>query len=207
VGYHIKDREVVIAFRGAPDPSDWIQSNLQAMKIPPAYPFPGVSYGFVANEFGILYQDLKDCVLDAILELQQTRYQLVFTGHSLGGALAGLAALDVKINYLPEDRLSDIRVYTYGQPRVGNKAWAEAEYAKLGVKYQRMVNYDDCVPKLPKHELGYQHNAYEIFEYPVSEQNYRVCDHTGEDSNCMLSKDFDCTSHFTYMGIQCCGRP
>ena len=44
-------------------------------------------------------------------------------GHSLGGALATLAALDIK-RKLPGLKL---RVYTFGSPRTGNHAFA-AEY-------------------------------------------------------------------------------
>jgi predicted lipase len=41
----------------------------------------------------------------------------LFTGHSLGGALATLAALDVKRQINPSNT---VYFYTYGCPRVGN---------------------------------------------------------------------------------------
>ena len=40
------------------------------------------------------------------------------TGYSLGGALATIAAADIKINIKPSNR---VRVITFGQPRVGNE--------------------------------------------------------------------------------------
>jgi triacylglycerol lipase len=43
--------------------------------------------------------------------------EIFVTGHSLGGALAVLAAVDIKHNISPE---SEVILYTYGQPRVGN---------------------------------------------------------------------------------------
>jgi len=204
VGYHIKHTEVVISFRGAADPSLWILQVLNVIKVPPYYPFPGVENAFVASDFFLIYQDMRACLVDALNELQQLRYPLVIVGHGLGGAVAGIAALELKMSVLPT---GEIDVYTYGQPRVGNKAYRDAILAKFGVKYQRMVNYDDCVPKLPKHEIGYVHNPFEIFEYMGGENKYKVCDNSGEDETCSLSVDFDCIQHFNYMGIQCCGRP
>lgn len=50
------------------------------------------------------------------------------TGHSLGGALANLAAHDVQ-QYLHADHVSaKVRVacYTFGPPRPGNHAFAKA---------------------------------------------------------------------------------
>ena len=43
----------------------------------------------------------------------------MFTGHSLGGALAVHAAMDVLITDIRPD--SEFKIYTFGQPRVGNK--------------------------------------------------------------------------------------
>lgn len=40
---------------------------------------------------------------------------------SLGGALATLCALDLKLNF----GARDVRLYTYGSPRVGNSVFAE----------------------------------------------------------------------------------
>lgn len=59
-----------------------------------------------------------------------------FTGHSLGGALATLAA----------SRFSPVRaVYTFGAPRVGNEAFVRS----FSTAMYRFVNGDDVVPALP----------------------------------------------------------
>ena len=42
------------------------------------------------------------------------------TGHSLGGAIATVAALDIRHTYD-----APMKVYTFGQPRVGNALYAK----------------------------------------------------------------------------------
>ena len=71
------------------------------------------------------------------------------TGHSLGGALAALAA--ARIHDCGARFAGGI---TFGQPRVGNAASA-ARLAQLPLL--RIVNACDLVPELPPAILGYEH--------------------------------------------------
>jgi predicted lipase len=48
-------------------------------------------------------------------------------GHSLGGAIASLAALELA-KHFPS---SQLHVYTFGQPRVGNRCFAAEYQAKV----------------------------------------------------------------------------
>jgi triacylglycerol lipase len=66
-----------------------------------------------------------------------------FTGHSLGAALATLAAAR-------SERLDGL--YTFGSPRVGDAGFASAfgrQMADRGIEYQRFVNGDDVVTTVP----------------------------------------------------------
>jgi predicted lipase len=45
------------------------------------------------------------------------------TGHSLGGALALLGAIDIKMYFGIHSKL--MKLYTFGQPRVGDKAFSD----------------------------------------------------------------------------------
>ncbi len=64
---------------------------------------------------------------------------LFITGHSLGGALATIAAK--KISH--EGGIA--ACYTFGSPRVGNDEWI----AHIKAPIYRLVNAADCVPMLP----------------------------------------------------------
>ena len=72
---------------------------------------------------------------------------IYLTGHSLGGALAQIAAAE-----LGDDQVA--ACYTFGSPRVGNM------YFDLWVKppSYRVVNYADIVPQVPL-PIGYRHSG------------------------------------------------
>lgn len=77
---------------------------------------------------------------------------LLFTGHSLGGALATLCSIDVMINLGIPGR--KIAVSTFGSPRVGNAAFQEF-YDSHILMHWRIVAGGDIISRLPK--LGYRH--------------------------------------------------
>jgi triacylglycerol lipase len=71
------------------------------------------------------------------------------TGHSLGGALAQLAALRLRAQRAPV-----AGVVTFGQPRCGDRSCAQRS-AELPLL--RVVNACDLVPRLPPPTLGFEH--------------------------------------------------
>lgn len=74
------------------------------------------------------------------------------TGHSLGGSLAILAAADLAKSHKID------QVYTFGQPRVGNAAFA-TYYQNLVPNTFRLIDYADIVPHVPPSAFGFQHNS------------------------------------------------
>jgi hypothetical protein len=74
------------------------------------------------------------------------------TGHSLGGALAVLAALE-----LAKAGVSVEAVYTFGMPRPGNAHFKSDYDARLGATTYRLVNGDDIVPTVGPSFLGLRH--------------------------------------------------
>ena len=73
---------------------------------------------------------------------------ILVTGHSLGSALALLGALDIKLYFNISSKM--MRLYTFGQPRVGDKSFSEFVGMQFNENnYYRVVNYDDMVVHLP----------------------------------------------------------
>lgn len=106
--------------------------------------------------------------------------KMICTGHSLGAAIAAIGAISTKI-FFP--KLS-ILVHNYGQPRVGNKQFADFMSTKLDGIY-RVVHNKDIVPHAPPDlpEFNYHHAAYEIF-FNEDLTVYKTCNSSGEDITC-----------------------
>ena len=81
------------------------------------------------------------------------KIKIVCCGHSLGGAIATLCAVDLQ--YWWGD-LFDISCVTLGSPRVGNWFFAKS-YNKRVPNTTRVVYGHDIVPKLPPFWLFYKH--------------------------------------------------
>ncbi|KAK7408151.1 hypothetical protein QQX98_009680 [Neonectria punicea] len=137
-----------------------------------------------------------------IPELQRLReqypsYPIQLVGHSLGGAVACLAALELKVSLGWED----VVVTTFGEPRVGNPGLARfvdevfhlgGQEELEGRSYRRVTHEDDPVPLLPLSEWGYKSHAGEIYiakkDLSPSEDDVYVC--VGDDDpRCIAEGD------------------
>ena len=84
-----------------------------------------------------------------IKQFQDKQQSIWFCGHSLGAALATLAAAEYVLKDNNKDGGVVNGIYTIGQPRVGNNEFAEAFDAVLGDKCFRFVNNNDVVTHNP----------------------------------------------------------
>lgn len=100
--------------------------------------------GFLAG-----YMSLRDDV-HRIIQADTNIDNYIFCGHSLGGALARISAVDVQYNFNKE-----LCVYTLGAPNIGNKEFEESfnKRIKHSVFY---VNDSDPVPEVPPEFTGYK---------------------------------------------------
>ena len=116
----------ILVFRGTSKLQDWL-ANLNA---------PTVRWwGKGAVHKGFMEAFVKIWELLAPV-LQEIDGPVFYAGHSLGGALATLTA----------SLRAPRALYTFGCPRVGNRAFAEE---LLHVPIHRVVNRKDVVPSLP----------------------------------------------------------
>lgn len=89
-------------------------------------------------------------VIDNIIN-GSSEWTICLTGHSLGGSLATLCAYELmtqKYSSLKDGDRPKIKVYTYGSPRVGNKAFA-ISYNEIINDSWRIINKKDIIPTLP----------------------------------------------------------
>lgn len=83
---------------------------------------------------------------------QHENAKFVVTGHSLGGALAILFPTVLLLHEEEEMMQRLLGIYTFGQPRVGNRdlaRYVEEQLERLHTRYLRLVYCTDLVPRLP----------------------------------------------------------
>lgn len=97
------------------------------------------------------YLSVRERIHDHVKNSGATQYRI--TGHSLGGAIAKLCAIDLQYNF--SDKIS-VEAYSFGSPRVGNKAFTES-YNRRVPDTWRVVNGWDAVVGLPVPWQGYRH--------------------------------------------------
>jgi len=191
---------VVVSFRGTvpKDLKDWIEDLSFSKQAVFSSKYPSVA---VHSGFWGAYQDMKPKMMAGLATAfsDSGARALIVTGHSLGAAMAELAALDLKLNEYPDKIYAS---YTQGTPRPGNPAFA-ALYAQSIAASFREIHQADCVPHLPPMVLGFQHGPVEVF-FNEAFSKYQVCSgNNGEDPSCSdsLLMPVSIPDHLTYHGI------
>jgi predicted lipase len=140
-----------IVFRGSDKSIDWI-SNFQLRQ--QIYPYAdGNSEVKFHQGFMTAYFAVRQALLDAMDKFEGQR--VIVTGHSLGGALATIAALDLQYNLGSKHDLS-FEVYTFGAPRVGNRAMVESYNGRIP-NSDRLIYGWDIVTRVPRTWQGFDH--------------------------------------------------
>ena len=151
VGYSVSHGAIIVAFRGSSDVKNWIDDFDASQLAYPKCAGCAVHKGFYTG-----YMTVSGSVKGQI-QLVAAKYRnapIYVTGHSLGGALSIVAALDIHAAFNNVEK-----VYTYGQPRVGNTAFANYFNQQIGDAF-RVIHYADIVPHLPPMAMKFTHHSY-----------------------------------------------
>ncbi|DBB09212.1 TPA: hypothetical protein ACH3X3_007798 [Trebouxia sp. C0006] len=109
---------------------------------------PAVHRGFLNSwRANGLNQRVKQRVWDILYskDVDRSNVKVLCTGHSLGGALASLAAFDIR-RHCPCLKPMDVSCYTFGAPRVGNHAFAR-QYDATVPDTWNIINNQDVIAR------------------------------------------------------------
>ncbi len=116
---------------------------------------------------GFMHQYSAICakMFEALLKLDQNSFdEIIFTGHSLGGALATIAAVFVKTSKINRLINKPIKLHTFGCPRVGdigfNSLFTSLFPTQSAEKsfVWRVVNKTDPIPMSPSQTIFFTHH-------------------------------------------------
>jgi len=161
--------EIIIAFRGTePKLIDWLTNFKFTHKVVPYNNKDSeirVHVGFINA-----YKSVRGTIHNYLSEIANPK-KVTIIGHSLGGALANLCAVDLQYNF------KDLKIscYTYGAPRVGNVDFADSYNMRIPDTH-RVYMRTDVVPALPFTWIqlfkgGYKHAGQ---EHPIGPNNIFV---------------------------------
>lgn len=144
-------RKIIISFRGTEGKlSDWAtDAKFSKETWTDEHPL-----GEVHNGFYDALSSVWNEVFSEIMTLRTNNQSIWLTGHSLGAALATLAAATLHLQQ-PEIEINGL--YTFGQPRLGNHKFSKKYNAELKNITFRCVNNNDVVTRVPPQIFGYSH--------------------------------------------------
>ncbi|RAH49349.1 lipase family protein [Aspergillus brunneoviolaceus CBS 621.78] len=170
------NKKLVVSFRGSSSIENWI-ANLDFIFTDASAVCSGCQ---VHQGFWKAWSSVADTLTAEIASAVTAYpgYSLVFTGHSLGGALATIGATVLRnagysvqlVGFFMRQELVTRNVllltkgqYSYGAPRVGNTALANYITSKGSGSNFRVTHLNDVVPRLPPRLLGYSHPSPEYW--------------------------------------------
>ncbi|XP_015887508.3 uncharacterized protein LOC107422559 isoform X1 [Ziziphus jujuba] len=168
-------RRLVIAFRGT-EQARWKDLRTDLMLVPAGLNPERIGGDFkqevqVHSGFLSAYDSVRIRIISLIklaigYNLEDNadplpKWHVYVTGHSLGGALATLLALELSSSQLAKRGAISVTMYNFGSPRVGNRRFAEVYNQKVKDSW-RVVNHRDIIPTVPR-LMGYCHVAQPVY--------------------------------------------
>ncbi|KAL6738097.1 triacylglycerol lipase [Ancylostoma duodenale] len=195
-----KHKAIAVSFRGTQGMLQLFEEAKQsAMKSWSVWAFGGQVSKYFKQAFFNIWDNGMRADFKALRE-KYPDYEVWMTGHSLGGAIASLAASYVVGTKMVNQTM--VKLLTFGQPRVGDWEFADMHDEQIKFAY-RVVRWRDLVPQIPSSDFyGYYHQGTEVF-YTTSmyPRQFVICEPRGENKECsatIWSTSID--DHLVYFG-------
>ncbi len=133
---------IMVAFRGTESKKDFASNTLFYQSEAPSY--LGAKGAWMHKGMKSTYNQLRPTLHRVMADFGGVHKPIYLAGHSLGGSLAVIAALDLanlgaQIN----------SIYTFGQPKVGNSVLTHKVKALLGDRLYRIAFDSDITSRVP----------------------------------------------------------
>uniref|UniRef100_A0AAF5PUP3 Fungal lipase-type domain-containing protein n=1 Tax=Wuchereria bancrofti TaxID=6293 RepID=A0AAF5PUP3_WUCBA len=135
-------KEIIIVFRGTTTTKQLIVEGWQSMRSKKNFFNIGMVNRYFLQALDKTWPNMEPLLMNPLFK----SYQVKFTGHSLGGAIASLAATRTVIQRLRTG--NQIKLITFGQPRTGDYQFATYHNTYIPFSF-RLVHHLDLVPHLP----------------------------------------------------------
>jgi len=173
--------KIVLVFRGTDNSdNDWQDMQSSKTAFLDSTQCPGCK---VHSGFDSVWQSLRSQVIAHVAELKRARprAELWLSGHSLGAAVATLAAADLSFR----ERMEVTGVYTFGEPRSANANFWDVYESRKTWPHWRVTHWKDPVPHAPAASMGFHHVGTEVFlDEQSTSRNTEICNGSGDDPNC-----------------------
>ncbi|KAJ3244742.1 hypothetical protein HDU78_010536 [Chytriomyces hyalinus] len=198
-------KTIIFAVRGSRTVEEWL-NNLQIWKraLPVTNRPTGVE---VHSGFWDVWAQLRPIMEPTLVRYLNANpgYTVTFVGHSLGGAVTQLAAVDFAARGIVP--ASNAQLITFGQPRVGSIEFSQY-FGKLGFKQVvRVINKSDIVPVEQAFfsflDYRHQYHEYWINKSGVLITNCNDDSNGKEATNCANTQitKLSVPDHLSYFGI------
>ena len=157
---------IVVSFRGSSSVDNW-RTNLDL----------DVTQTDICSDctahsgFWHSWLDARDRVLPAVQQASTSfpKYRIAVTGHSLGAAIATLAAATMR------NAGHTVALYNFGSPRIGGNKITTYITNQPGGNY-RVTHWNDPIPRLPLLTMGYVHISPEYYINKASGKSVKPSD-------------------------------
>ena len=133
----------IIVFRGTKRTMEWVLNINAVYATKKSKMFS--QYGAVHPGFSTIYSKISAQILEDAKKLDPS-IPCYISGHSLGAAIATLAAIDIAVN-IPRLQ-KQVQLYSYASPRVGDRVFAR-EHNRVVPNSYRVVNLADAITLVP----------------------------------------------------------
>jgi hypothetical protein len=168
------DSQCLVLFRGTSSSDGWSTDLGSTSTVPFAVYTQACSGCGVGKGFYEGYVAVRPTILSALSSYGCK--DITLTGHSLGAALATIAAMDLGQTYTINS------VYNFGSPRAGNSAFASAYNSKYS-DHWRVTHSKDPIPHAYFEKNGFFHIGQEAFYTNTTADGVKLCQ-AGEDIAC-----------------------